>query len=189
MGFFKSLARLLGKISVSLNFTKNETKSGTSTPPINIQITNENNVGDKLGKIAKLFFIVEPKDSTSGTEIEEFIIEAKNEMGKPVGHIPITITTNKEKVVLHGELTKLTDKTGKAVFNKIVINKTGNYKLLANYGEVNVYSESFHIYPPASEIDFQKYAAGSDEETASFITAALEKKNPKDKIIYNGEEC
>lgn len=136
----------------------------------------------------KIRFLTHPQDVSSKEVLGEVLVEVAYESGLKIVNEPVKIEVNKENVSLGGTDTKYTNEDGIAIFDNLVLTKTGGYKLKAVCRGEYVYSEPFHVFAPGITIDFGKYESGTSEEVEAFLTALLEKQSQGDSIKYNGEE-
>lgn len=141
----------------------------------------------KLNKIC-LEFLEQPSNTNSKELLNRIALKAKYMSGTKAERVLVCIGINVENICFSGIKERITDENGIVYFDNLSFIKTGVYKLKATCKGTYVYSEPFHVYPPGVCIDFEKYKAGSKEETEAFLTALLEKKPQGDIIKYNGEE-
>lgn len=135
-----------------------------------------------------LSFLEQPQDIMSQEKAGRVAVQASYKSGKKIKKEFIHISLNMENVNFKGAAEKMTNEEGIAYFENLIFGKTGSYKLKATCKGEYIYSDSFRVFPPGVNSDFENFKGGSEEETEAFLTSLLQKQSQGDIIKYNGEE-
>ncbi len=110
------------------------------------------------GSIASLVFVQEPTNAIAGHAIAPVTVQVLDTFGNPIAGQTITLISTGPGVIASGA-SAVSDSSGTATFNSIILNTPGTYTLVAHDGAFASPSTSFAVAPqlvftqqPTSEI-------------------------------------
>lgn len=130
-------------------------------------------------------------DKNMPTKLNDMKVRVYNQYGKPVVGKLVSMSILDKRAApsnyIAGELERITDENGYAIFSNIEILKTGKYIFCFSADGVNTKSRPLEILPKGLSTNFENEEFGSEPYMeALMLKIALNKG--QDRVTINGEE-